>query len=146
MKTVNYVIALFSLIVVLFGCEPKRLKIKDELVPTAYLNNPTDMTFVDTTYDFGTVNQGDKLTHEFSFTNTGTNDLLIADAKVGCGCTVPEYPKKPVKPGKSDKVRILFNTTNKKGKQVKTVSFIANTNKPVKLYIYADVKVDSTKL
>ena len=52
------------------------------------------MTFNKTTHDFGTINEGDKVTTEFSFTNTGSADLIIVDARGSCGCTVPKLSQK----------------------------------------------------
>ncbi|MGB2513492.1 MAG: DUF1573 domain-containing protein, partial [Flavobacteriaceae bacterium] len=46
------------------------------------------MSFDKTTHDFGTINEGDKVTTTFSFTNTGDEDLIIVDARGSCGCTV----------------------------------------------------------
>ena len=52
-----------------------------------------EMKFEKNQHDFGTINQGDTVEHEFKFENTGEADLLITNAKGSCGCTVPEYPK-----------------------------------------------------
>ena len=51
------------------------------------------MTFEKTTHDFGTINEGDKVTTQFSFTNTGKADPVIVDARGSCGCTVQNIPK-----------------------------------------------------
>src|SRR5690242_19613412 len=59
------------------------------------------ITFKKNSYDFGKIKQGDKVTHEFAFTNNGTEPLIISNATATCGCTVPEYPKAPVAPGES---------------------------------------------
>ncbi|MGB1216265.1 MAG: DUF1573 domain-containing protein, partial [Saprospiraceae bacterium] len=45
--------------------------------------------FEKTVHNFGTINEGDKIKHEFFFKNTGTKDLLIKDATATCGCTAP---------------------------------------------------------
>ncbi|HEY0091074.1 MAG TPA: DUF1573 domain-containing protein, partial [Flavobacterium sp.] len=58
------------------------------------------MTFSEPEHDFGSINKGDKVTHSFEFKNTGEADLIISDAKATCGCTVPEFPKDPIAPGK----------------------------------------------
>jgi hypothetical protein len=51
-----------------------------------------ELTFEKQEHDFGTIKQGDKVTYEFKFKNTGQADLLISGAKGSCGCTVPECP------------------------------------------------------
>ncbi|HLA55907.1 MAG TPA: DUF1573 domain-containing protein [Flavobacterium sp.] len=85
------------------------------------------MTFAHTEHDFGMINAGDKVTYTFDFKNTGEADLLISDAKGSCGCTIPEYPKEPVKPGDSGQIKVSFNSAGKKGEQMKSVNITANT-------------------
>lgn len=87
------------------------------------------MTFDKTQHDFGTITEGDKPTYTFKFTNTGQADLLISNAVGSCGCTVPEYPKAPVKPGQSEKIKVSFNSAGKNGNQQKTVTIATNTAK-----------------
>jgi hypothetical protein len=85
------------------------------------------MTFDKTEHDFGTINEGDKPTYSFVFKNTGASDLIISNAVGSCGCTVPEYPKEPVKPGESAKMKVSFNSAGKNGRQQKTVTIATNT-------------------
>ena len=85
------------------------------------------MSMRDTLYDFGTVNEGDVITKEFFFTNTGTAPLLITEAKSTCGCTVPEWPKDAIAPDSSGVILVKFNTTNRTGAQSKEVTIFANT-------------------
>lgn len=85
------------------------------------------MAFAKSEHDFGTIKANDKVTYDFTFTNTGTADLIITDAKGSCGCTVPEYPKDPIKPGQGGKIKVSFDSANKKGQQSKTVNITTNT-------------------
>lgn len=78
-------------------------------------------------YDFGTITAGDVVETEFVVTNTGESDLIISDAKASCGCTVPDYPKQPVKPGESAPIKVSFNSAGKSGMQNKTVTLTTNT-------------------
>ena len=76
----------------------------------------------------------------FVFKNTGKSDLLIFNATASCGCTVPEYPKKPIHPGDEGKIIVSFNTEGKNGVQKKTVTLMANTQPNTKvLTIKAEV-------
>ncbi len=77
-------------------------------------------------HDFGNLKKGSKGETEFTITNTGTSDLVIVDAHASCGCTVPEYPKTPIKPGASEKIKVAFSA-NSPGLQNKTVTIKANT-------------------
>jgi len=102
----------------------------------------TVMVFTEAEYDFGTIKQGKKVMHVFTFKNTGKNDLVISRALGSCGCTVPEYPKQPISPGKTAKIKVFFNSTGKKGAQQKTVSVYANVpNGGVVITIKANIIV-----
>jgi hypothetical protein len=63
----------------------------------------------ETTHNFEQIVQGKPVSFEFSFTNTGGAPLVISDVKGSCGCTVTEYTKEPVLPGKSGIVKATFN-------------------------------------
>lgn len=85
-------------------------------------------SFEESTYDFGTITDGDVVEHTFKFTNTGEAPLIIQSASASCGCTVPSYPREPVAPGESGEILVKFNSANKPGIQNKTVSITANTD------------------
>lgn len=78
-------------------------------------------------HDFGTINEGDKVETEFVITNDGEVDLIISDAKGSCGCTVPQPPKDPIKPGASAPIKVSFDSNGKPGAQEKTVTLTTNT-------------------
>jgi hypothetical protein len=78
-------------------------------------------------FDFGKINQGDKVTHEYKFTNNGQAPLIITDSYATCGCTKPEWPKAPVKPGESGVIKVTFSSAGKSGLQDKQITVVANT-------------------
>ena len=84
------------------------------------------ITFAETEFDFGTIDQGTKVEHVFKFTNTGDAPLVIVNAKSSCGCTVPSYPKEPVAPGDTAELLVKFNGSGK-NQVSKTVTITANT-------------------
>ena len=84
------------------------------------------ITFAETEFDFGTIDQGTKVEHVFKFTNTGDAPLVIVDAKSSCGCTVPSYPKDPIAPGAEAELLVKFNGSGK-NQVSKTVTITANT-------------------
>ena len=74
--------------------------------------NPSSMAkfnWVATTHDFGKIEQGKPVIHEFTFTNSGSTPLVISNVKGSCGCTVTDYTKDPVAPGKTGVVKATFN-------------------------------------
>ncbi|MGY6561266.1 MAG: DUF1573 domain-containing protein [Luteibaculaceae bacterium] len=74
--------------------------------------NPGGATLsVDTdVYDYGTIKKNANGTATFTITNTGTSPLIIENAKGSCGCTVPEWPKKPIPPGGSETMLVKYDT------------------------------------
>ena len=80
-------------------------------------------------HDFGTINQGDKVETIFTLTNIGKGDLVITKAAGSCGCTAPQWPREPVKPGKSAEIKVVFNSSGKKNKTTNTVTLTTNTEK-----------------
>lgn len=98
-------------------------------LPTSILKDTTTMVFAETTFEFDTIDQGDTVVHIFKLTNTGDKDLIIGNAFGSCGCTVPEYPKDPIAPGKEAEVRVRFNSEGKEGAQTKSITLQVNTQK-----------------
>ncbi len=78
-------------------------------------------------YDFGTVNEGEIVEAKFIVTNSGKTDLVISNVQASCGCTVPVWPKTPIKPGDSAEVLANFNTAGKPNRQAKTLTLFTNT-------------------
>lgn len=88
----------------------------------------TSVKFDEMSHDWGKIKEGEKMTHVFKFKNTGNQDLIISDARGSCGCTVPEWPKEPIKPGKGGEIKVVFDSEGKGGPQSKTVTITANTD------------------
>ena len=71
-----------------------------------------EATFEVKSHDFGTIMEAKgPVTCTFEFTNTGDKPLLIIDAAASCGCTRPEFPAKPIKPGKKGKIKVTYSPT-----------------------------------
>lgn len=101
----------------------------------------TAMTFEKMEHDYGKIEQKTKNEHIFRFTNSGTNPLVIANAKGTCGCTVPDYPKDPIMPGEDGEIKVEYSSRTSKGVQTKMVNIWANTEpEQTQLKITADVQ------
>jgi hypothetical protein len=105
-------------------------------------NPPTTIEFQKSKHDFGQVKAGSKVTKKFSFKNTGDNPYVIQNAKGSCGCTVPQYPKKPIQPGETGKITVNYNPGRKvTGVQNNSVTLTGNTEpRKTKLRIKANVQ------
>ena len=86
-----------------------------------------EATFATKSHDFGTIKEeGGPVSCTFEFTNTGDKPLLIIDATASCGCTRPEYPSKPIKPGKKGKIKVTYSPIGRPGAFKKTVKIKTN--------------------
>jgi hypothetical protein len=110
-------------------------------VPAAPTGPTTTMEFAETTFDFGTVEDGEVVAHTYNFKNTGSEPLILSDAKGSCGCTVPKWPREPIAPGASGNITVEFNSKGKGGKRNQKVTITANTNPPQTfIYLTGEVK------
>lgn len=113
-----------------------------ETVQPAENKNAGDFKFEMEEYNFGSIKQGDKVEYEFVFTNVGKEPLVITNAAGSCGCTVPEWPKEPIKKGEKGKIKVTFNSAGKQGMQDKTVTInYAGSSTPKVLHIKGNVEV-----
>jgi hypothetical protein len=81
----------------------------------------------DAIYDFGAINAGDSIHIQYGFTNTGNTPLFIFNTHRTCGCTITDFPKEPVLPGKSGLTAVAFKSGTQLGKIEKAIFVIANT-------------------
>lgn len=84
------------------------------------------VSFDSKSFDYGVIMQGDKVEHNFKFTNTGKADLVIKNVKASCGCTQPTYPFIPIKPGKEGSIGVIFDSTGKLGRSLPTITVVTN--------------------
>jgi hypothetical protein len=101
-----------------------------------------DIKFEEETHDFGRITQGEKVAFGFKFKNTGSSNLIISSANGSCGCTVPEYPKKPILPGEEAIVNVVFSSEGKSGIVEKSVTIVTNCEPSTRIiYIKANIIV-----
>ncbi len=73
-------------------------------------SKPDDVLKVNTeTHSFGKIKQGTPVTYFFELTNKSDKPLVVENASASCGCTVPEKPSQPIMPGKTDKLKVVYN-------------------------------------
>ncbi len=86
-------------------------------------------TFNTLAYDFGDIKQGEKKEYTFELKNSGKRELLIRNVRSSCGCTAVSPSKNVIAPGETAPVKVVFDSTGKKGRQSKTVTVITNDPK-----------------
>lgn len=84
------------------------------------------ITFVESTHDFGDIEQGTKVNHVFEFENSGTEPLVLSNVLTTCGCTATSWPREPIAPGEGGEIAVSFNSAGKMGKQNKVVTVVSN--------------------
>ena len=77
---------------------------------TAIQVGGAEISFEKEVHDYGVMEQNGNGQCEFVFTNTGTEPLLITNARGSCGCTVPEWPREPIAPGASSAIKVKYDT------------------------------------
>lgn len=94
--------------------------------------------------DYGTIEHNANGDREFKFTNVGKEPLIISNAVGSCGCTTPQWPKEPIKPGASATIKVHY-ATDRVGAFEKTVTITSNADTPSKVIkIKGVVKPDPT--
>jgi hypothetical protein len=116
---------IFSFVMLIFAAF--NLQAQDNAQPATPPPNPNapEITFEKTVHDYGMIIQGADGTSEFKFTNTGKEPLILSKPQSSCGCTVPTWPQEPILPGKSDVIKVTYNTNNV-GPINKTVTVTSN--------------------
>lgn len=83
------------------------------------------LSFESETIDYGTVEFQSNGAREFTFTNNGTEPLIIMNAQGSCGCTVPTWPKEPIAPGAKAVIGVKYDT-NRPGPFTKSITLTSN--------------------
>lgn len=60
-------------------------------------------------FNYGKIKQGVPAKATFIVTNTSNQPLIIEQASPSCGCTVGEYTKEPIMPGKTGTITAIYN-------------------------------------
>ena len=130
MKSLSIIILLSAAL--LNGCDVRK---KDKIANTAAIkpvltDSPTVVQIIDTVYNFGKITEGEIVEFSYRFKNTGNYPLIVSNAAASCGCTVPEKPENPIKPGEIGYIKVKFNSDKRPGEVHKTVAVTSNANPP----------------
>ena len=98
-----------------------------------------EITFEKTTHDYGKVAVNGDGSYTFKFENTGKKPLVLTNVRSSCGCTVPKWSDKPIRPGDEGEVTVKYDTSHP-GKFTKYVYVMSNAeNRTVRLKITGTV-------
>ncbi|HVD98575.1 MAG TPA: DUF1573 domain-containing protein [Cytophagaceae bacterium] len=152
LRTINYTLLLVTAAITLNACSQgeKSTTNADSTTVTADTVKKaalplTKLEFLESSFDFGKIDEGKKVEHIFKFKNTGENPLVLQDARASCGCTIPEYTKDTIAPGSEGELKVIYDSANKEGKIDKTVTVTANTEPAttdIKISAFVLKKVD----
>ena len=125
-------------LIILSCCNPGNQN-GQETISADVVNNPNSanknadkgslpvIQFEDVEHDFGRIIEGETVSYSFNFKNTGKSDLIIGEVSTSCGCTIPSYPKTPIRPGEGGTIKVAFNSNGKRGYQSKSIVVASNT-------------------
>ena len=140
MKTLQFILVLIFSVAI--SCHSAS---EDKAITTDLVNSPLTanqsaekvlapkIQMDEESFDFGEMQQGESVTHDFVLKNIGDANLIISTAKGSCGCTVPEWPKEAVGEAEDAIIKVTFNSGKKEGKQNKTVTLVTNAIPSIKV-------------
>jgi hypothetical protein len=117
-------------------------KVAENLEATVPSADAPKFKFEKAIYDFGVIKQGESVKYNFKFVNEGKTPLIITNATATCGCTIPDSPTEPIKPGESGEIKVVFNSAGKEGMQDKIITITSNASPEAeKLHLVGEVKL-----
>jgi len=111
---------------------------KKEVVVEDTLPKVPVIQFNSLVHDYGNIYKNGNGVCTFEFKNTGKADLVLTNVSSSCGCTVPEWPKEPIPPGKTSSIKVSYNTS-RVGPINKSVFVDSNAGERVTLNIKGNV-------
>jgi hypothetical protein len=125
-----------------FGCKENDSAAAESAAEVAAVPGAlTKIEWIDSAKNLGKINEGQKLQISFRFKNAGDKPLVIQSVRPGCGCTVADYPKEPIAPGKEAAITGSFDSQGREGLQHKEIYVSANTEGTTEHKISFDVEV-----
>lgn len=103
-----------------------------------------EIEFTSTQFDFGAVNQGERVQHAFEFVNAGQDPLLIDRVRSSCGCTAVLVSDKNLAPGAKGQIKTNFDSTRFRGSVSKTIYLYSND--PAKPVVQLKIKGEVLEL
>ena len=127
-------LAATALILLAIGCDVRNKDKEATSATTASTGintasaQSTTAQIIDSVHDFGEISEGAIVEFNFRFKNTGTAPLVVTNVSASCGCTVPEKPEQPIRPGETGFIKAKFDSDKRPGETMKTVTVTSNTS------------------
>lgn len=130
------VISIFGVVIFLSACQnntevnpyANNLNIAPAVVAQLDTPNYTKIAWQDSVQDFGTIKEGETVSIKYQFKNIGDKPLFISEVQPSCGCTVTDYPRDIIMPGKGGELKATFNSHGVHGFVHKSVQVTSNTS------------------
>lgn len=107
--------------------------------PTPAETKPAEvLELKETTYNFGKIQQGRPVTHNFEIVNIGKEPMMLENVQASCGCTTPEWSRDAIQPGATSVVKVGYNAANE-GAFQKTITIQYNNHQTKTLTISGTV-------
>ena len=118
------------------------LEVKSDIKTSIIDHKPTtkgaEITFDSESFGFGEVEEGKPAIHEYKFTNTGDEPLIVSSVRPGCGCTTSGWTKEAVPPGGKGMVNASYNTQGRPGGATKSLTVTSNAKStPTKVLTFS---------
>jgi len=139
MKRISYFLLIVAIVAT--ACKNNKNKNLNSIQQSTPISvdttNFTAIQWIDSIVDFGTINYGEKIQIKFRCKNTGNKDLIILSARPGCGCTVADYTKEPIKPGNEGLITASFDSKKSHSNDVnKSLTVTTNTKNGTEHYLF----------
>jgi hypothetical protein len=125
---------LFSIIALIIGCN------------NLSAQNEAEIKFDTLIHNFGTFSEKTPVVScEFRFENIGKSPLVIHQAIASCGCTIPEYTKEPILPGKTGTLKVTYDGEGKLPGYFKKSITVRTNAKTEMLRLYIEGVMEENK-
>jgi len=104
----------------------------------------TSIEWIEPKKNLGKITEGQVLQIQFKFKNTGDKPLIIKSVAPSCGCTVADFPKQPIQPGKEGTIIASFDSKGRLDLQKKELYVEANTKGTTSHTLHFELEVIKT--
>jgi hypothetical protein len=128
MKSFIGLLSIGSMLVI-FACKNPSPVIHLNPYSAADSSNFTEIEWLDSVVNFGTMSMGETKVVTFRMRNIGNKPLTISNVQAGCGCTVPDFTKGAIAPGAVGFVSGSFDSNKAHPGEVRKSIFVTTNTR-----------------